>query len=595
LAGIVSGIAHYGNCFGVPTVGGETIFEECYAANPLVNVFALGVCKENEIFYARASGIGNPVIYVGAKTGRDGIHGASMASAEFTEESKQKRPNVQVGDPFLEKLLLEACIEAMKTGAIVAIQDMGAAGLTSSSCEMGSRGGVGIDIDLDRVPQRESGMTAYEMLLSESQERMLLVAEKGREGEVFKVFRKWGLDAVTIGVVTDDGNLRIRHHGQVVAEIPNPALADEAPRYDRPHGVKPYRRAPIEPPASIPASKDLNADLLRLVASPDLCSKRWIWEQYDYTVRTNTVVGPGSDAAVVRVKETGTSIAVSLDGNGRYCYLDPREGAKLAVAECCRNLAATGAVPVAATNNLNFGNPERPEIMAQLVEAIEGIAEACSFFECPITGGNVSLYNETLGDGIYPTPVLGVVGLMKTAIPAPVRFRSAGAHLVLLGGFRENDAQRFGSSEYAKAILRQLWGLPPRLDMAYEKRVHDCVREILAAGLAESAHDLSDGGLAIALSECCTCDLGARVNFSPSERLEFALFGEAPSRILLSALDPGGIHEIALRYDVESPVIGVTMKERLQIGNETRMWIDIATTDLKRAFENSLPELFQKT
>jgi phosphoribosylformylglycinamidine synthase len=595
LSGVVSGIAHYGNCFGVPTVGGECVFEECYSANPLVNVFALGICKENEIFYARASGIGNPVIYVGAKTGRDGIHGASMASAEFTEESKQKRPNVQVGDPFLEKLLLEACIEAMKTGAIVAIQDMGAAGLTSSSCEMGSRGGVGIDIDLDLVPQRESGMTAYEMLLSESQERMLLVAEKGRESEVFQVFRKWGLDAVTIGVVTEDGNLRIRHRGKVVAEIPNPALADEAPRYDRPHNVKPYRKAPIEPPEHFPASQDLNSDLLRLVASPDLCSKRWIWEQYDYMVRTNTIAGPGSDAAVVRVKETGTSIAMSLDGNGRYCYLDPREGAKLAVAECCRNLATTGAVPVAATNNLNFGNPERPEIMAQLVEAIEGIAEACAFFETPITGGNVSLYNETLGEGIYPTPVLGIIGLMKTAIPAPVQFRRAGAHILLLGGLRENHAIRFGSSEYAKVILKQLWGLPPQLDMAYEKRVHDCVREILAEGLAESAHDLSDGGLAVALSECCTGEIGASVKITPAERLEFALFGEAPSRILLTTQEPARIHEIALRFDVECPRIGVTMKERLQIGNETHMWIDIATTDPKQSSENSLPQLLHTT
>ncbi len=591
LSGVVSGIAHYGNCFGVPTVGGECVFEECYSANPLVNVFALGVCKEDEIFYARASGIGNPVIYVGAKTGRDGIHGASMASAEFTEESKQKRPNVQVGDPFLEKLLLEACIEAMKTGAIVAIQDMGAAGLTSSSCEMGSRGEVGIDLDLDRVPQRESGMTAYEMLLSESQERMLLVAEKGREEEVFRVFRKWGLDAVTVGVVTDDGKLRIRHHGSVVAEIPNRVLADEAPRYDRPHNTRPYRKAPIQPPAHIPASRDLNADLLRLVASPDLCSKRWIWEQYDYMVRTNTIAGPGSDAAVVRVKETGTSIAMSLDGNGRYCYLDPREGAKLAVAECCRNLATTGAVPVAATNNLNFGNPERPEIMAQLVEAIEGIAEACAFFETPITGGNVSLYNETLGEGIYPTPVLGIIGLMKTAVPAPVQFRSVGAHVVLLGGWRENHALRFGSSEYAKVVLGQLWGLPPQLDMAYEKRVHDCVREILAAGLAESAHDLSDGGAAVALSECCTEEVGARIQIEVEERVEFSLFGEAPSRILLSTREPDRIHEIALRYDVESPVIGATMRGRLQIGNETSMWIDLATTDLKQSFENTLPQL----
>jgi phosphoribosylformylglycinamidine synthase II len=593
LAGVVSGIAHYGNCFGVPTVGGECIFEECYSANPLVNVFALGVCREHEIFYARASGIGNPVIYVGAKTGRDGIHGASMASAEFTEESKQKRPNVQVGDPFLEKLLLEACLEAMKTGAIVAIQDMGAAGLTSSSCEMGSRGEVGIELDLDCVPQRESGMTAYEMLLSESQERMLLVAEKGREAELFRVFHKWGLDAVTIGTVTADGKLRIRHHGQVVADIPNRALADEAPRYDRPHNVPPHRNAPMEPPEFFPASKDLNADLLRLVASPDLCSKRWIWEQYDYLVRTNTIAGPGSDAAVVRVKETDTSIAMSLDGNGRYCYLDPREGAKLAVAECCRNLATTGAVPIAATNNLNFGNPERPEIMAQLVDAIEGIAEACQFFEAPITGGNVSLYNETLGEGIYPTPVLGIIGLMKTAIPAPVHFRNEGRTILLLGGFRQNDIDRFGSSQYAKVILGQLWGLPPELDMAYEKRVHDCAREILAAGLAESAHDLSDGGLAVALGECATAALGAHVTIATTERVEFALFGEAPSRILLSSADPDRVREIALWHQVESPVIGVTMNERLQIGDKNEMWIDVPTTGLKDVFEATLPKFFR--
>ncbi|MDQ6700902.1 MAG: phosphoribosylformylglycinamidine synthase subunit PurL, partial [Acidobacteriota bacterium] len=375
LEGVVSGIAHYGNCFGVPTIGGECLFDPCYSGNPLVNVFALGVCRKDEIFYARASGIGNPVIYVGAKTGRDGIHGASMASAEFTEESKQKRPNVQVGDPFLEKLLLEACLEAMKTGAIVGIQDMGAAGLTSSSCEMGSRGGVGIEIDLDRVPQRETGMTAYDMMLSESQERMLLVAEKGREEEVFRVFRKWGLDAVTIGAVTPDGLLRVRHHGEIVAEIPNAALADEAPRYDRPHKNIP----PALPALKIPTSADLQADLIALLQSPDVCSKRWIWEQYDYMVRTNTLAGPGGDAAVVRIKETDTSIAMSLDGNGRYCYLSPREGARLNVAECCRNLATVGALPIAATNNLNFGNPERPEIMGQLVEAIEGLAEACEF------------------------------------------------------------------------------------------------------------------------------------------------------------------------------------------------------------------------
>ena len=592
LNGVVEGIAHYGNCFGVPTVGGETIFEDCYAANPLVNVFALGVCKEEEIFYAKASGIGNPVIYVGAKTGRDGIHGASMASAEFTEESKQKRPNVQVGDPFLEKLLLEACIEAMKTGAIVAIQDMGAAGLTSSSCEMGSRGGVGIDIDLDLVPQREPGMTAYEMLLSESQERMLLVAERGREHEVFHVFKKWGLDAVTIGIVTDDGKLRIRHHGRVEAEIPNRALADEAPRYDRPHNVKPYRTAPLEPPAAgIPESKDLSADLLKLVGSPDLCSKRWIWEQYDYLVRSNTLAGPGSDAAIVRIKETDQSIAMSLDGNGRYCYLDPREGAKLAVAECCRNLATVGALPVAATNNLNFGNPERPEIMAQLVEAIEGIAEACAHFEAPITGGNVSLYNETLGEGIYPTPVLGIVGLMKTAKPVPAEFQSEGATVFLLGGFRDTTDVEFGSSQYAKVILNQLWGLPPKLDMDYEKRVHDAMREIVAEGLAESAHDLSDGGLAVALAESSTPSLGAKIKVGQAVPPVALLFNESPSRILISTRSPKQIEQKLSQHNIEGCVIGVTMKGRLQVEHETMMLIDVATADLKSTFENSLPEV----
>ena len=586
--GVVEGIAHYGNCFGVPTVGGETVFEPCYFGNPLVNVFALGVCREDEIFFARASGIGNPVIYVGAKTGRDGIHGASMASAEFTEESKQKRPNVQVGDPFLEKLLLEACLEAMKTGAIVAIQDMGAAGLTSSSCEMGSRGGVGIDIDLDLVPQREPGMTAYEMLLSESQERMLLVAEKGREEEVFKVFKKWSLDAVTIGVVTPDGKLRIRHHGKIEAEIPNAALADEAPKYDRPHNVKPYRTAPLEAPAPVPDSKDLNADLLKLIGSPDLSSKRWIWEQYDYLVRSNTLAGPqAADAAVVRIKETDQSIAMSLDGNGRYCYLDPREGAKLAVAECCRNLATVGALPVAATNNLNFGNPERPEIMAQLVEAIEGIAEACTHFECPITGGNVSLYNETLGEGIYPTPVLGIIGLMKTEKPVPIAFQSEGASVILLGGFRDSSETEFGSSQYAKVILNQLWGTPPKLDMAYEKRVHEAMRTIVAEGLAESAHDLSDGGLAVTLTESCTSQLGATVQLNGHAAI--AAFHEAPSRILLTTHAPEAIAEIAKTNSIDSVFIGVTIKARLQIHHGDKTLIDLPVESLKQTFEQSLP------
>jgi len=585
--GVVAGIAHYGNCFGVPTVGGECLFEPCYNGNPLVNVFALGVFKKDDIFLARARGIGNPVVYVGAKTGKDGIHGASMASAEFTEESKQKRPNVQVGDPFMEKLLLEACLEAMQTGAVVGIQDMGAAGLTCSTCEMGSRGGTGIEIELDRVPQRETGMTPYEIMLSESQERMLLVVEKGREDEVFKVFRKWGLDAVTIGTVTGDGLMRVREHGRVVAEIPSRELADEAPLYDRPHGI-PRREAPMEaPPLPEVAPQDA---LAMLLASPDVCSKRWIYEQYDYTVRTNTTQGPGGDAAVVRIKETGTSVAMALDGNGRYCSLDPREGAKLAVAECCRNLSAVGAEPVAATNCLNFGNPERPEIMAQLVEAIEGMGEACKFFGTPITGGNVSLYNETLGEPIFPTPVLGIVGLMKTKAPVTVDFKNPGRKIVLVGGFGDCDETRFGGTQYAKTIVRQAWGLPPALDMDYEKRVQEAVREIVNEGLAESSHDVSDGGLAVALAECSfgPAGVGASVELAGGMRPEFALFHEGPSRVLVSTQNAERVAEIAARHGVEAPVIGETAASRLTVRESGEALIDCEVYALRTGWDQAL-------
>ena len=589
LDGVVAGIAHYGNCFGVPTVGGECIFEEGYNGNPLVNVFALGVFRTDEIFYAKAAGLGNPVIYVGAKTGRDGIHGASMASAEFTEESKQKRPNVQMGDPFLEKLLLEACLEAMKTGAIVGIQDMGAAGLTCSTCEMGGRGGVGIEIDLQHVPQRETGMTPYEIMLSESQERMLLVAQKGRESEVFDVFRKWGLDAVTIGTVTADGLLRVKDHGRVVAEIPNRELADEAPLYDRPHS-KPLRRAPLEPPAF--SSADLGADLAAILASPDVCSKQWIWRQYDYMVRTNTVAGPGGDAAIVRIKETGTSIAMALDGSGRYCYLSPREGVMLNVAECCRNLSTVGALPVAATNNLNFGNPERPEIMAQLVEAIEGMAEACRFFETPITGGNVSLYNETLGEGIFPTPVMGIVGLMKTDAPVTIDFKQPGRALLLLGGLGKPDEVRFGGTQYAKAVLNKLWGLPPALDLEYEKRVQSAAREIAVSGLAESAHDLSDGGLAVAVAEASfgPAGVGAEIELDSGLRPELLLFHEGPSRVLLSTADPKGILAIAARHGVEALSIGRTAAGRIAISNRGATLVDGPVNRFKDGWEKALEE-----
>ncbi len=596
--GVVSGIAHYGNCFGVPTVGGECVFEDCYNGNPLVNVFALGVFRKDEIFYGKAQGVGNPVIYVGAKTGRDGIHGASMASAEFTEEAKQKRPNVQVGDPFLEKLLLEACLEAMQTGAIVGIQDMGAAGLTSSSCEMGSRAGTGIEIDLQYVPQRETGMTPYEIMLSESQERMLLVADKGREEEVFRVFRKWGLDAVVIGHVTGDGLLRVKDHGTVVAEIPSRQLADEAPRYDRPH-TKPYRPAPLDAPM-IPdrgSPEAIRGDLLTLLASGDLCSKHWIWEQYDYMVRTNTVEGPGADAAVVRIKETGSSIAMSLDGNGRYCVLDPREGTKLIVAECCRNLSTAGATPVAATNNLNFGNPERPEIMAQLVESIEGMAEACEFFETPITGGNVSLYNETLGEAIYPTPVLGIVGVMNTPQPAPVHFQEAGHAVILLGGFGSCDDVHFGGTEYAKLVMKSLWGLPPALDMHLEKRVQKAIREVVAARLAASAHDLGGGGLAVALAESSfgASGIGAHVNVPSTMRPEFLLFHEGPSRVLVSTSQPENVLEIARRNSIEALRIGVSMKERLRIDCDSKILVDSALADLKQPWETSLERMLHQS
>jgi len=588
MEGVVSGISHYGNCFGVPTVGGETLFESCYNGNPLVNVFALGSFKHDEIFFGRATGIGNPVIYVGAKTGRDGIHGASMASSEFDEESAGKRPNVQVGDPFMEKLLLEACLEAMKTGAIVGIQDMGAAGLTCSTCEMGSRAGTGVEIDLALVPQRATGMTPYEIMLSESQERMLIVADKGREDEVFAVFKKWGLDAVTIGTVTDDAMLRVRNHGEIVAEIPNRELADEAPLYDRPHGVAPYRPAPITPPAF--SFTDPQQALLAILASGDVCSKKWIWQQYDYTVRTNTLEGPGGDAAIVRIKETDTSIAMSLDGNARYCALSPREGARLIVAECCRNLSTVGALPVAATNNLNFGNPERPEIMAQLVESIAGIGEACRFFDTPITGGNVSLYNETLGEAIWPSPVMGIVGLLQTGTPMTIPFKNEMRTVTLLGGLGSCDLARFGGTQYAKVVLKEMWGLPPLLDMDYEKRVQAAIREIVTGGHVESAHDLSDGGLAVALAESCAGGIGAAIEISSEARPELALFHEGPSRVLVSTNVPEVVERIAREHGVEAVRIGVTIKEELRIDHNGVTVVDSNVGSLREARENSLEE-----
>jgi phosphoribosylformylglycinamidine synthase II len=594
LEGVVSGIAHYGNCFGVPTVGGECVFEESYDGNPLVNVFALGVFRHDEVFYGTASGVGNPVIYVGAKTGRDGIHGASMASAEFTESSKQKRPNVQVGDPFTEKLLLEACLEAMRTGAIVGIQDMGAAGLTSSTCEMGSRAGTGVEIDLARVPQREAGMTPYEMMLSESQERMLLVAERGREDVIFGVFKKWGLDAVEIGRVTDDGMLRVKQNGTVFAEIPNRALADEAPKYDRPR-TQPLRTAPLDGP---PVRRGgWAADLRALLSSGDVCSKRWIYQQYDQQVRTNTVAGPGAEAAVVRIKGTNTSIAMSLDGNGRYCALDPREGTRLLVAECCRNLSTVGALPIATTNNLNFGNPERPEIMAQIVESIEGLAEACRFFDVPVTGGNVSLYNETLGTPIFPTPVLGIVGTLSTSLPIGITFPREGLRIVLLGGLGTADERELGGTQYAKVVQKSLWGVPPRLDMGYEKRVQAAIRELVRGRLVESAHDLSKGGLAVALAESSfgPANIGAQIGVESDLPPELLLFHEGPSRILVSTGDVEKVFHVARENGVHAIEIGATLKARVTISNRNEVLIDARVDELKELWDGALEHLLHNS
>src|SRR5438093_4222682 len=443
LDGVIRGIGNYGNCFGVPTVGGEVCFEPCYSQNPLVNALALGIAKKEDLFFAKAKGAGNPVIYVGAKTGRDGIHGASLlASAEFTEESQQKRPNVQVGDPFMEKLLLEACLEAMQTGAVVAIQDMGAAGLTCSTTEMASRGGTGIEIDLAKVPQRETGMTPYEIMLSESQERMLLVAENGREHEVLAVFKKWGLDAMVVGQVTDGGLMRVKDHGKTVADIPAHPLAEEGPVYRRPMvAPAPRKETAADWFAFAPEGTDLTPNVLKLLASPAIACKRWITEQYDTSVRTNTLAGPGaSDAAVVRIKDPKTGVvkhalALSTDGNGRWCQLNPRVGAMHAVAEAARNVACSGARPIAATNCLNFGSPEKPEVMWQFSETIDGLAEACTALGTPITGGNVSFYNETLGKSIYPTPVVGILGVIEDADRTlKMAFREEKDVIVLLDG-----------------------------------------------------------------------------------------------------------------------------------------------------------------
>ncbi|HUR99534.1 MAG TPA: phosphoribosylformylglycinamidine synthase subunit PurL [Pyrinomonadaceae bacterium] len=550
LKGCVQGIGHYGNCFGVPTVGGEVVFDEAYNLNPLVNAFALGIVRKDQIFFGKAEGIGNPVLYAGAKTGRDGIHGATMASAEFDDEALEKRPTVQVGDPFLEKLLLEACLEAMRSGAIAGIQDMGAAGLTSSSVEMAARAGTGLELDLTLVPQRETAMTAYEMLLSESQERMLIVARTGREKEVVEIFNKWDLDAVVIGKVVEGDRLKIVHNGKLEADLPVQALTDEAPKYERP-------MAPINSEFKVRSSESgdnliLNSELrtlnseqsLRaLLAAPNICSKHWVYEQYDTMVRTNTAVLPGSDAAVIRVKETRRAIAMCLDGPARYVAIDATEGAKLAVAEAARNVVCVGAKPIAVTNCLNFASPERPDVMRSFSDVIDGITEACEMFETPIVSGNVSFYNETEGRGILPTPTIGMVGLIEDTRKIVTHgFKNEGDIIALLGVTNDD----LSVSEYARTIAgktvddMKASGRVPQLDLALEKMVHDTCLELVEAGLLKSAHDCADGGLAVAISESCFSSLGreaigAEIDItSGGLSHEALLFGESPSRIVIS-------------------------------------------------------------
>jgi len=626
LDGVIRGIGSYGNCFGVPTVGGEVGFEPCYSQNPLVNALALGIAKKEEIFLAKAKGIGNPVIYVGAKTGRDGIHGASLlASAEFTEESKQKRPNVQVGDPFMEKLLLEACLEAMQTGAVVAIQDMGAAGLTCSTTEMASRGGTGIEIDLARVPQRETGMTPYEIMLSESQERMLLVAEQGREQEVLAVFKKWGLDAVVVGQVTEGGIARINNNGKIAAEIPAHPLAEEGPVYQRPLAAPaPSKEAAADWFAFAAQGTNLTQNFVKLLASPAIASKRWITEQYDTSVRTNTLAGPGaSDAAVVRIKDPKTGVvkralALSTDGNGRWCQLNPRVGAMHAVAEAARNAVCSGARPIAATNCLNFGSPEKPEVMWQFSETIDGLAEACTALGTPITGGNVSFYNETLGKSIYPTPVIGVLGVIEDASQIlKMAFRDEGDVILLLDGScspveanfsspstdtREDLAREFSSSQYSKTIAGIIAGEPPAIDLAAEKRLIDCLLALTAEGAVQSAHDISDGGLAVTLAESCFASsvvggqhlaphLGAHVKLEEEGPAEAAAFGERGARAVVSVTPSklAAVLDTARQYKVAAHQIGqVTRGDAFRIQHKGRAVIDSSVETLRDAWAHSL-------
>ena len=602
-AGVVKGIGDYGNCVGVPTVGGEVAFDEAYEGNPLVNAMCVGVLHEKDLIRAVAQGVGNPIIAVGARTGRDGIHGASFASADLSEENEAKRPQVQVGDPFTEKLLLEASLELIHSGAIVAIQDMGAAGLTSSSAEMAARGDVGITIDVTKVPLRERGMTPYEILLSESQERMLVVARKGREREVAAILEKWDLTASVIGEVIAEPVYRVTEGDRVVAEFPGTKLITDCPTYTPDAREDPTITAlRARDVGSIPERRE-EADPLwtleQVITSPTIASKMWVYRQYDHTVRTNTVIGPGGDAAVVRIRDTRRALALTTDGNGRYCYLDARIGARIAVAEAARNVVCTGARPLAITNNLNFGNPRRPEVYFQLREATAGMAEACEQLGTPVTGGNVSLYNESPASAVYPTPVIGMVGLIDD-LDSITRshFSTEGDTIVLLG----TPTAEIGGSEYLARVHHLVAGAPPHCDLKGERDLIEAVLASIEAGVVRSAHDSSDGGLAVALAECCIIDrgrpLGARIDLSSFAALPMRalLFGEAQARIIISTPDPTALREVATRHGVTSTTIGTVASAddplEIRVGDRT---LTASLPWLDRLYFETIPDIMTKS
>jgi len=619
IAGVVSGIGGYGNCVGVPTVGGEVNFDPAYDGNILVNAMTVGVANTDKIFYSAATGVGNSIVYVGSKTGRDGIHGATMASADFEEDSESKRPTVQVGDPFTEKLLIEACLELMASDAIVAIQDMGAAGLTSSSVEMASKGGVGIRLDMNQVPCREEGMTPYEMMLSESQERMLMVLKPGREAEAEAVFRKWELDFAVIGQVTDTGRMQLEWNGETVCDIPLGPLADDAPEYDRPHmSLDEYKVwVQVKPLDDVPESTDIAADLLKLMASPNLASRRWIWEQYDSQVGADTIQRPGGDAAVVRVHGTRKALAITTDCTPRYCYADPYEGGKQAIAETYRNLCAVGARPLAVTNCLNFGNPQRPEIMAQFVEALRGMGDACRALDFPIVSGNVSLYNESKatggGSAILPTPAIGGVGLLEDwEKSATVAFKAEGEALWLIGG----DCDHLGQSLWFRECRKRSDGSPPPVDLNAEQKSGELVRRLVSNGLVTAVHDVSDGGVLVAVAEMALAgDLGVDIepewvveeigpqtvrglNEPTLAKLIPNMFGENQGRYLVTSSHAEDYRalEAAQQAGVPCRYLGRVGGDSICIGDmpgSSGNFADIPLADLRAAHEGFFPALMQ--